>query len=152
MSDLFPRNGRKGRDSGNKEVQLVINMYTDLITQIKNGQQARKETIRFPFSKMDFAVAQTLSDHGFIGPVEKKGRMPKRSMDITLKYREDGSGVMTGSRFVSKPSRKVYASYKTFYSVRQGFGLGIVSTSQGIMSTKDAKIAKIGGQLLFEVW
>ena len=127
-------------------------MYTDLVTRIKNAQQARKDVVRMPFTKMDFSVAEVLAKYGFILAVEKKGRMPKRIIEIALKYDMNGIGAVSGARFLSKPSRRMYAKSEELYPVRQGYGIGLISTSQGIMTTQEAKKAKVGGQLLFEVW
>lgn len=127
-------------------------MYTDLLTRIKNAQQARKDMVRVPFSKMDLAVAETLVRNGFVVSAEKKGRLPKRVIEIALKYDNEGNGAVSGTKFLSKPSRRMYAKYDELYPVRQGYGIGVISTSNGIMTTKEARTAKVGGQLLFEIW
>lgn len=127
-------------------------MYTDLLTRIKNAQQARKDVLRVPFSKMDYAVSETLAKYGFVVSAEKKGRMPKRVIEIVLKYDSDGVGAVNGTRFLSKPSRRVYAKHTDLYPVNHGYGIGVVSTSRGLMTTTEARNAKVGGQLLFEIW
>lgn len=126
-------------------------MYVDLLTKIKNAQAAEKESIKVMYANMDFAIAEILAKHQFIKAVFKKGRMPKRVIDIRLKYK-DGKGVIQGFRFLSKPSRKLYIGYKDIRSVRQGYGLLILSTPKGILDGKAAKKQKVGGQLLFEIW
>lgn len=126
-------------------------MYTNLLTKIRNAQAAKKESIKMPFSNMDLAVAEILEKNKFIEGVAKKGRMPKRVLEITLKY-VDNKGVIQGVNFLSKPSRALYTGYKEIRPVRQGYGLLIVSTSKGIMDGKQAKKSKLGGQLLFEIW
>lgn len=127
-------------------------MYLDLLTRIKNGQQARKETVKAPYSKMDMAVAEVLAANNYIANAEKKGRMPKRIIEIGLKYYDEKQGVISGVKVISKPSRKIYTGYRELKPVRQGYGLGVISTPKGIMSVKDAKKNKLGGQLLFEIW
>ncbi|MDO8601583.1 MAG: 30S ribosomal protein S8 [bacterium] len=126
-------------------------MYTDLLTKIKNGQKAKKASVKMPFSNMDLAVAELLAKHNFISAVNKKGRMPKRILEIDLKYIDD-KGAISGVKFLSVPSRRLYAGYAAFRPVKQGYGIAIVSTPKGIMTSLDAKKLKIGGQLLFEIW
>lgn len=126
-------------------------MYTDLLTRIKNAQQAKKEKIRVPYSKVGFAILEILSKHDLIGEIAKKGRPVKRNIEIKLKY-NDGGGAISGIKFVSKPSRRIYAGYAELRPIKQGYGLGIISTPKGIMTTKDAKKMKVGGELLFEIW
>ena len=126
-------------------------MYTDLLIKIKNAQQAKKESIKTAYSKMDLVIAEILAANKYIKSVEKKGRMPKRAIEIKLRY-VDGQGTISGLKFISKPSRRIYVGYKTLRPVRQGYGLGVISTPNGIMTTRNAKKAKVGGQLLFEIW
>jgi len=126
-------------------------MYIDLLVQIRNAQAARKDSLKIPYTKMDFSVAELLERFGYVKSVEKKGRMPKRIIEIELAY-EDGAGAIHGVKFVSKPSLKEYRGYKKLFLVQQGYGLGVISTSRGIMTSKEARKQKIGGALLFEIW
>jgi len=126
-------------------------MYTDLLTKIRNGQAVKKETVKSPYSNMDFSIAELLVSHKFLDGASKKGRMPKRIIDLKLKY-NDGKGAIQDVRILSKPSKRVYASYKDLRPIRQGYGLLVLSTPKGIMDGKVAKKQKVGGQLLFEIW
>lgn len=126
-------------------------MYYDLLTKIKNAQAAKKESVKVSYTNLDFAVAEILAKHKFIEEVLKKGRMPKRILDIKLKY-QDGQGVIQGVKLLSKPSRKLYSGYKNLKPIRQGYGLLVLSTPKGIMDGKSARKEKVGGQLLFEIW
>ncbi|NCN53031.1 30S ribosomal protein S8 [Candidatus Wolfebacteria bacterium] len=126
-------------------------MYINLLTVIKNAQAVQRETIKVPFTNMDFAIAELLAKHKYIEGVAKKGRMPKRILEVTLKYKE-GKGAISKVQFLSKPSRSAYVGYKDIRPVRQGYGLLVVSTSKGIMDGKSAKRQKLGGQLLFQIW
>jgi len=126
-------------------------MYINLLTVIKNAQAVQRETIKVPFTNMDFAIAELLAKHKYIEDVAKKGRMPKRILEVTLKYKE-GKGAISKVQFLSKPSRSAYVGYKDIRPVRQGYGLLVVSTSKGIMDGKSAKRQKLGGQLLFQIW
>ncbi len=126
-------------------------MYTDLLAKIKNAQAVKKESVKLPYSNMDYAVAEVLASHKFLDGAFKKGRMPKRVLDLKLKYK-DGKGVIEGVRILSKPSRRLYSGYKDIKPVRQGYGLLVLSTPKGVMDGKSAKKQKLGGQLLFEIW
>jgi len=126
-------------------------MYTDILTQLKNAQLAKKKKIKVPHSNLDMAVLEILSKHGFIEEVSKKGRMPKRVIEIKLKYSEN-KGVIDGFKLISKPSQKIYSGFKNLKPVKQGYGIGVISTSAGVMTTMEARKKKTGGQLLFEIW
>lgn len=127
-------------------------MYIDLLTKIKNAQAAKLPSVKVPFSKMDLAVAELLQKHNFVDAVEKKGRLPKRIIDVKLRYSSEGVGAITGIEFLSKPSRRVYGGYRELAPVLNGYGVLIVSTPKGIMTGADAKKEKIGGSLLFKIW
>jgi len=111
----------------------------------------KKEDVKTLYNNMDLVIAELLVKHKFIGDVAKKGRMPKRVLDIKLKY-VDGKGAIQGVKFLSKPSRAMYTGYAEIRPIRQGYGLLVLSTPKGIMDGKQAKKAKLGGQLLFEIW
>ncbi|PIT92290.1 MAG: 30S ribosomal protein S8 [Candidatus Harrisonbacteria bacterium CG10_big_fil_rev_8_21_14_0_10_42_17] len=126
-------------------------MYTDTLTRIRNAQAVRKETVKMPFSKMDLAVLELLKDHKYIEEVQKKGRHPKRVLEVKLAYQEDGTGRIDGVHFLSKQSRHLYSDYKNLIR-RKRHGLTVLSTSQGIKSARDAFKERIGGEVLFEIW
>lgn len=128
-------------------------MYLDLLIQIKNAQAVAKESIKTPYSVMDEKVLDILKTNRFIKDFEKKGKGAKRYFDIVLKYGVGDEGAIRGIHFDSKASRRVYRGYKDLGSVgKQGMGLSVISTSRGIMTTKDASKNKVGGQLLFTIW
>lgn len=127
-------------------------MYLDLLTKIKNAQKARKEILKVPYSNLDFAIAELLAKNNYLESAAKKGRMPKRIIEIKLKYNQEKQGAINGIVTLSKPSRRLYAGYRDFKLVKQGYGLAVVSTSKGTMTAKEARKMKLGGQLLFEIW
>lgn len=126
-------------------------MYIDLLTKIKNAQQAKKESVKTHFSAMDENVAELLLRAGYVAGVQKKGRNPKRVLEIALKY-ENGAGVIRGIKFVSTPSRSIYIGYRALRPVKQGYGSLVLSTSDGILLDREARKKKIGGVALFEIW
>lgn len=107
--------------------------------------------MKAPFSNMDMAVAEILVTRGYVAGAAKKGRSPKRIIEVDLKYTE-GAGAITGMKFLSVPSRRLYAGYKDLRRVRQGYGTAVISTPKGIMTADAARKQKMGGELLFEIW
>ena len=124
---------------------------TDMLNRIRNGLAAKKEQVVVPYSDLKNEVAQMLEKGGFIGKIEKKGRKAKKVIEIALKYNE-GEPAILGMKKVSKPGQRIYVSSQKIRPVRGGYGISIISTSQGLMTDKDAKRKKIGGEILCEIW
>jgi len=124
-------------------------MYYRLLPEIKNALRAGKEKMTVPFSRMDFAVLEVLRDGGYIKSAEKETVGKKNVITIRLdpKKRED-----VEFKVLSKPSRRFYSDYRSLHKVRQGYGIGVLSTPSGIMSAADAKKKKVGGEYLFQIW
>ena len=123
-------------------------MFIDLINKIKNAEAAKKKVLKVRFTKMDAAVAKLLEEKGFLKKAETKGRMPKRIIEIE----PDPARIIKGVKILSKPSRRLYAGYKNLKSVKGGFGFLFLSTPSGILTDKEARKEKVGGELLFEIW
>lgn len=126
-------------------------MYWNLLPQIKNALAAKRQMIHVPYSKMDQAVAQILVNAGYLKDVQKKTSGRKSVLELKLSYR-DGEPAVSDFKLVSKPSRRFYSGYRNLRSVRQGYGLSVLSTPKGLVTGKDAKNGKIGGEYLFEIW
>lgn len=129
----------------------VVNM----LIKIKNAQEAHHERVAIPFSKMKFSVAQLLNKTGFVGEIEKKKKKMKKSEQNFIEIKllgGKGDHHIDGMKFISKPSRRYYVGYKDLKSVKSGYGMAVVSTSKGLMSDTEARKAKLGGELLFEIW
>ena len=108
-----------------------------------------------PFSKVKFRIANILKEAGYISEVERKNKKSKKAeheyIQLTLKY-QDNQGALSGVKIISRPSRRMYIKAKDIKLVRSGYGLAIVSTSKGIMSSKEAKKLGLGGEIICEVW
>jgi small subunit ribosomal protein S8 len=126
------------------------NSIIDLIIRIKNGYMAKKETIESPCSKYKEAVLKKLMNLKFIKNYEIKGKI-KKTITINLAYEEDKPAI-SDVKIYSKPGMRLYISYKNLKPVLSGFGYSILSTSHGIMTDREAKKAKLGGELLFSFW
>lgn len=126
-------------------------MYIDLLTQIRNAQAVKKESIKVPYTKNDERILEILTSRKYIAAYDKKGRAPKRVLSIDLKY-ENGAGAIEGVRFVSRPSIHIYKGCDEIRPVKSGRGLVIVSTPKGIMTGDQARREKVGGEIFFEIW
>lgn len=128
----------------------------DMLTRISNAQAVGKEHVSVPSSKIKFRIAQILKENGFIQDVEKKSNKSlKGEVDyllISLKYDDERMPSVNGFKLISKPSRHLYAKAEDMKPVRSGYGIAVVSTSKGVMSSKEAKKQGVGGEVLFEVW
>ncbi len=124
----------------------------DMLTRVRNGQQAGKEIVECPYSKLRENVCNVLRDEGFIRGVkveEREGN--KKYLQIQLKY-TDGEGVIRQIDRVSKPGRRVYQGVKTMPRFFNGLGILVVSTPQGVMADHKARAANVGGEVLCQVF
>lgn len=121
---------------------------TDMLNRIKNAQAVSRPTALIPFSNIKYEIAKILEKEGFVGLVEKKGRIPKKNIEITLKY----PSVISGLKKISKPGQRIYASFKDIKSSKGKYGLVIISTSKGLMTGREIRKNRIGGEVLCEVW
>lgn len=126
-------------------------MYYNILSELKNAVRARKDKTTFLYSNMDFAILKKLMEGGYVKSVEKEAMGRKNIIVVKLAYK-DKIAAINDFKIMSKPSRHSYADYRSLNSVRQGHGLSVLSTSQGIMTGKEARKNKIGGEYLFEIW
>ncbi len=126
-------------------------MYHDILVRIKNAQAARHRTVTMPYSKLNFDVVKVLADTGYVKSVEKQSVNKKNVLEVALRY-EKGEPMINGLKFMSTPSRHIYIKAGSLKQIKQGYGVGVLSTSRGVMSVKDAKKAGIGGEYLFQIW
>lgn len=129
---------------------MVTDAIGDLLIRIKNANLAKKESVSLYTSKMKEAIAKTLLHSGFIKSVSKakNGKM----LEIDLSYNEDKSPKITGVSRISKPSKRIYKKVSEIKPFKGGFGSVILSTPLGILSDKEAKKKKVGGEALFKIW
>lgn len=133
---------------------MMTDPIADLLTRIRNAGLARHDRTELPASRMKHAVAEILKNEGFIAdvrPSESEGDGPKK-LTIVLKYGRDKAHAIDGIRRISRPGRRVYVRHDRIPRVFSGLGICILSTSHGIMSDRQAREAKVGGELLCEVW
>ncbi len=128
-----------------------MDTVADTLNQIKNAQAVGHPTVEFPFSNFKYEIAKILVKQGFLEKVEKKGRKAKKSIEVTLKY-EDKTPTISGLKRISKPGQRVYLDFHKVKKVKGGYGMVIISTSKGLMTDKEAKKQKLGGEVICEVW
>ena len=124
----------------------------DFLTRIRNGVRANFEAVDIPLSRVKVSVARVLKDEGYITDYQIIEQDVQGTLRIVLKYGSDNQQVITGIRRVSKPGLRQYKKSGTIPKVMSGLGVGILSTSQGVISDREAKRRNIGGELLCEVW
>jgi small subunit ribosomal protein S8 len=124
----------------------------DLLARIRNANLAYKDDLLVPASKMNEAIVKILAAEGFVGGYEPEGDGLDRTLRVTLKYGSKRERTITGLKRVSRPGRRVYAGRHGLPRVLGGLGVAIVSTSQGVMTDRDAARKRIGGEVLAYVW
>lgn len=131
---------------------MVNDPVADLLVRLKNASAIGKASVSIPFSNFKLAIAEKLQASGYVKGIEKKGKKVKKTLDLSLKYSEEGRPAIQGVKRVSKPGRRIYKRSLEIVPVRYGHGSLFLSTPQGIMTDKEAKKAKVGGEALFEIW
>ena len=125
----------------------------DMLTRIRNANTAKHDTVDVPASKMKIAIADILVNEGYIAKYELSDEGAFQNMHITLKYGADkNEKIITGLKRISKPGLRVYAKANELPKVLGGLGIAIVSTSKGIMTDREARANKLGGEVLAFVW
>ena len=130
---------------------MMTDPIADMLTRIKNANAMRHETVTVQSSQLKSAILEVLKNEGFIAGYTVSKDV-KSVTTITLKYTENNQRVIKGLKRISKPSLHVYSTAEDLPKVLNGLGVAIISTSQGIMSDKEARKHKIGGEVLAYVW
>jgi small subunit ribosomal protein S8 len=130
----------------------ITDPIADMLTRIRNANDAKHDTVDIPASNMKKAVAQILLDEGYIRNFQLIDDGTQGIIRVALKYNAGKEKVITGLRRVSKPGLRVYAGAEELPRVLRGLGIAIVSTSKGVMTDKAAREAHVGGEVLAFVW
>ena len=123
---------------------------SDMFIRIKNANVARHETVYISYSRFKNDIAKALSRAGYVGDVEVKGKRVRKVIEIGLRYRNN-EPMVRNVKFLSKPSRRIYASYKELRVSPRG-GAVFLTTPKGVLTERAAKKEKVGGQLIAEIW
>lgn len=131
----------------------------DMLNRIRNAQAVLHTTVSIPSSNLKYKIAKILEKEGFIEKVERKGRKTKKIFEITLKYqssiedrKQQMSSAISGLKRVSKPGQRIYSRIKEIKRVQGGYGISIISTPKGLMTDKEARKKKLGGEIICEIW
>ena len=130
----------------------ITDPIADMLTRIRNANNAKHDTVDVPASNMKKAIAQILLDEGYIKSFQLMDDGTQGVIRITLKHGPGKEKVLAGLRRVSKPGLRVYAGADELPKVLRGLGIAIVSTSKGVMTDKKARQAHVGGEVLAFVW
>jgi small subunit ribosomal protein S8 len=131
---------------------MVTDPIADMLTRIRNAALVRHKQVVVPSSKIKVSIAKILAAEGFVEGYSVTSDQPQPNLVITLKYTGRGDSVITGLERVSKPGRRSYIGHREIPWVREGLGISIVSTPQGVMTGRQARRSKLGGELLCKVW
>ena len=124
----------------------------DMLTRIRNANQMRYVEVEVPASKIKMEIARILKEEGFISDYSVKKNDVQNMIVLDLKYGKNKERVITGLKRISKPGLRVYVKATEVPKVLNGLGIAIVSTSQGIMTDKQARKASLGGEVLAYIW
>ncbi len=132
---------------------MMTDPIADMLSRIRNAALARHDRAEMPASRMKQAVAEILKNEGYISDVRPSdGDEGAKKLTIVLKYGRDRQSAIDGVKRVSRPGRRVYVRHDQIPRVFSGLGISILSTSHGVMSDRQAREQKVGGELLCEVW
>ncbi|MBR3898056.1 MAG: 30S ribosomal protein S8 [Bacilli bacterium] len=130
---------------------VVSDPIADMLTRIRNANQLRYKEVEMPTSKMKEEIARILKEEGYISNFKVLDEKPQGKLILSLKY-DNKTRVITGLKRISKPGLRVYAKATEVPSVLNGLGIAIVSTSEGVMTGRDAKKKSLGGEVLAYIW
>jgi small subunit ribosomal protein S8 len=131
---------------------VMSDPIADMLTRIRNANIVRHETVEIPASKVKREIAEILKKEGFIRDAEYVEDSKQGIIRLFLKYGSNNERVISGLKRISKPGLRVYTKSQEVPRVLGGLGIAIISTSQGVMTDKDARQSKAGGEVICYVW
>lgn len=131
---------------------VITDPIADMLARLKNGVLAKKAKVLVPQSKVKQEIAEILLKAGYLKSIDKKGKKIKKFLELELAYDENKASKINDTTRVSRPSRRVYVGSKEIPKIRQGYGMSIISTNKGLMTDREARKAKLGGEILFQIF
>ncbi|NWF38313.1 30S ribosomal protein S8 [Mariprofundus sp. NF] len=131
---------------------MMMDRIADMLTRIRNAQTAGIEKVEMPASNALLAIAEVLKEEGYIAAVKAYNHKGHRFLRLTLRYDDEGKAIIHEIKRISKSGRRVYVGSDEIPRVKSGYGVAVVSTSQGIMTDKKARAASIGGEVICTVF
>jgi small subunit ribosomal protein S8 len=129
-----------------------LDTFADFLTRIRNGLRIRQKEVTGPYARMKYELARVLLEEGFISNFQVDGEGRDKRIIVSLKYDEDGASVIRGIELVSRQSRRVHVGVDRIPNVIGGLGVVILTTSRGVMTDRDARRKRVGGEPLCKVW
>ncbi|MEO0275257.1 MAG: 30S ribosomal protein S8 [candidate division WOR-3 bacterium] len=130
---------------------MMTDPIADMLTRIKNSIMAKHKEVKIPHSKIKEKIAEILKKEGFIEDYEIIGEIPKKEILIKFKIYK-GKNAITDLKRISKPGRRIYVSKNEIPWVMNGLGIAIISTSKGLLTDREARKNKIGGEVICYIW
>lgn len=131
---------------------MVSDPIGDLMNRIRNAQKARFDKLDIPASRMKANLCRILKEEGYIKNYKFIRDDKQGVLRVHLKYGESRDGALTGARRISRPGRRVYVGHEEIPQVMNGMGVSIISTSRGVMTDRQARKERVGGEVLCAVW
>ena len=131
---------------------MMTDPIADMLTRIRNGMEAKHDSVVIPYSGLKKEIARILNEEGFVGEVELERGEKASSIELSLKYVEGRKPVIRHIERVSKPGRRVYCGKEDVPVVLNGLGVAIVSTSQGVLTDRRCRELGVGGEVICRVW
>jgi small subunit ribosomal protein S8 len=131
---------------------VMTDPIADMLTRIRNANMVRHESVEFPASRMKREIAEILKREGFIRDAEYIEDSKQGTLRLFLKYGSNNEKVITGLKRISKPGLRVYAQANDIPRVLRGLGIAILSTNKGVMTDKEARQSKVGGEVIAYIW
>lgn len=131
---------------------IVTDPIADLLTRVRNALVEQHDVVEIPASKEKIEIARILKEEGFIRDYLVSGEGVKRSVTLVLKYGPNNEKVINGLKRISKPGLRVYSKVNDIPRVLNGLGIAIISTSEGIITDKQARQQHVGGEVLAYIW
>ena len=131
---------------------MVSDPIGDFINRIRNAQKARFDKVDIPASRIKANLARILKEEGYIKNYKFIRDDKQGILRIHLKYGESRDGALTGAKRISRPGRRIYVGHEEIPRIMNGMGVSIVSTSRGVMTDREARKERIGGEVLCSLW
>jgi small subunit ribosomal protein S8 len=131
---------------------MMTDPIADMLTRIRNGTLARHDRVEMPHSRLKEHVATVMKAEGYVDDVRVSEGEDPRTLTVVLRYGRDRQSAIDGLRRISTPGRRVYVRHDRIGRVCSGMGISILSTSRGVMTDREARRQRVGGELLCEIW
>ncbi|MEQ8273853.1 MAG: 30S ribosomal protein S8 [Deltaproteobacteria bacterium] len=131
---------------------VINDPVADMLTRIRNGINARHMKVPMPLSKLKVRIAEVLKTEGFIEDYEVQNAGERPTLTVQLRYDRNRDPVITGLKRISRPGLRQYVNADHIPTIRNGLGIAVVSTSKGVMTDREARRQRVGGELMCTVW